>query len=135
MAVDWNSAATEERVRKAVMRGVIIGTEMVRNEAVRLVLQGSKTGKTYRRRGVTHVASAPGEPFASDTGRTVNAFATRYDFSNLTGTVVNTAANFPFLEYGTRNMEPRPSLRPALANTKGAVEGAIAAEITREFGL
>jgi hypothetical protein len=134
MAINWNSAPVKARVKKAVMRGVIKGTEAVRNEAISLILNSPKTGRFYQHRSVVHQASAPGEPFASDTGRAVASIETRYDFQKLTGTVVATDPKFPFLEFGTQKMEPRPSLRPALANKQADIAGYVQDELTKEFG-
>ncbi len=58
-----------KRIREATMRGIVRATEEVREEAISLIQNGEKTGRIYRRRGIEHQASAPGEPPASDTGR------------------------------------------------------------------
>lgn len=133
MSVNWNDAATRRRAELAVMRAIIRTTESVRNEAISLILNSRKTGRMYRRRGVFHQASAPGEPFASDTGRAVNSIETRYDFEKLTGTVVASDPKFPYLEFGTQKMEPRPSLRPALASKGSELAKNITLELGREF--
>ena len=133
MAIKWNDAKVKERARQAIMRGVIKTTEQTRNEAISLILNSPKTGRVYQRRGVTHQASAPGEPFASDTGRAVNSLYTLYDESNLSGKVVSSDPKFPFLEFGTQNMDPRPSLRPALAITQNYLAANIQSELDKEF--
>lgn len=133
MAVNWNDAAVKRRAHLAVMRAVIRTTENVRNEAVSLVLNSRKSGRFYRRRGVVHQASAPGEPFASNTGRAVGSIETRYDFENLRGTIFATDPKFPYLEFGTQKMEPRPVLRPALANKGSELAANIAQELGKEF--
>jgi len=133
MAIRWNSVAVRKRVQEAVMRGVVKGTEVVRDEAISLILNTPKTGRIYRRRSVEHQASAPGEPPASDTGRLVNSIATKYDVNTLSGTVVVDAEYGPYLEFGTQTIEPRPFLRPALANKRGALDTFIRDEITKEF--
>lgn len=133
MPIDWNDHDIRERARKAAMRGVIRATEAVRNEAISLILNSPKTGRVYRRGGVEHIASAPGEPPASDTGRLVNSIETVYDVLQLSGIVRCTVAYGPFLEYGTQKMEPRPFLRPAVANTRREVQAIVQEEIEREF--
>lgn len=133
--IDWNDQAVVARVRAAAMQGVVRATELVRNEALRLVMQTEKTGRLYRRGGVTHQASAPGEPPASDTGRLVGSITTFYDQDKLTGIVSANTEYAPFLEYGTAKMEPRPFMRPALANKSeevtALVNRAIAAELSK----
>lgn len=131
MAVNFNEQAILARVRLAAMRGVVRGTESVRNEAISLVLNPPKTGRIYRRRGIEHQASAPGESPASDTGRLVGSIRTAYDHENLSGTV-NASTNYAaYLEYGTKKMEPRPFMRPALANRREAIEADIARAVDR----
>lgn len=133
MTVTMNTQAVRERVRKAAMRGIIRGTEEIRNEAISLILNTPKTGRVYRHRGVEHQASAPGEAPASDTGDLVNSIETRYDFNKLSGVVVATSKHAPPLEYGTRNMEPRPFMRPALANKRQMAVDYVQEELAKEF--
>lgn len=133
--VDWNDQAVLERVRRATMQGIVRGTELVRNEALRLIMQTSKSGRVYRTRGVTHQASAPGEPPASDTGRLANSITTSYDQEKLIGVVSANTEYAPYLEYGTSKMEARPFMRPALTNkaeeVATAITHAIAAELAK----
>lgn len=117
------------KLRKGAAEGVIIGTESVREEALRLILRTPKSGRIYRRRGVEHQASAPGEAPASDTGRLVGSITTRYENDNLRGFVQAATRYTRFLEFGTSKMAPRPYMRPALANKIQEVEARIAAKI------
>jgi hypothetical protein len=93
---------------------VINGTESVRAEAVRLIESPPKTGRIYRRRGVEHQASAPGEAPAADTGTLAGSIITEFDRSELLGTVAATAVYAQALELGTPRIRPRPYMRPAL---------------------
>lgn len=133
MAVEFDQAALLSRLRKAAMRGVVTGTEAVRTEAVSLVLQTPKTGRIYRRRGVEHQASAPGEPWASDTGYALSRIETVYDSSELVGRVNFGAKQAEALEFGTQTMQPRPVARPALMNKKDEIEKTVADEIRKEL--
>lgn len=116
-------------VRAELAKQVLIQTEGVRNEVITLVLETPKTGRIYTRRTVEHQASAPGEPFANDTGDTINHLkgADGIDFTDggLTG-IVKGNENHARLEFGTRKMEPRPTMRPALANRKPNIEQGLA---------
>lgn len=123
--VEWNAEAVTAVLRQAVMRGVVAATEEVRNEAVRLIQSGPKTGRVYGR----HQASAPGEAPASDTGRLVNSITTAFDDVKLTGTVAANTDYAEYLEYGTATMEPRPFLRPALTAKREQVTALITAAI------
>jgi HK97 gp10 family phage protein len=115
------------------MRGVVAATEAIREEAISLILNPPKTGRIYRRRGVEHQASAPGEAPASDTGFLASSITTKYDASKLSGQVVVGAAYGPHLEYGTQTMEPRPFLRPAIANRRKETLRIIRDEVAREL--
>ncbi|MDO8614622.1 MAG: hypothetical protein Q7T33_02660 [Dehalococcoidia bacterium] len=130
MTSTWNNAAVVARVRQALMRGIVVATEGVRNEAVSLVLDTKKTGRIYRRRGVEHQASAPGEPPASDTGTLVSRIRTDYSrLGELVGVVRASTAYAAALEYGTPRMEPRPFMRPALANRRKQIIAGLEAEV------
>jgi HK97 gp10 family phage protein len=131
MAVRWSADALVADVRRAVFRGIVRGTEQVRADAVRSIMSGGRSGRVYIRRGVTHQASAPGEPPASDTGRLANSIRTEYDATRLVGRVVVDAVHGPFLEYGTQTLAPRPFLRPALARQRGAIQNAVNEEVAK----
>lgn len=129
----WQGEQFMQRARAAVMRGIVKGCEGVRNESIRLINSGPKSGRIYVRRGVSHQASAPGQPPASDTGRLVNSITTEYQPDKMTGTVQYGTEYAAFLEYGTANMEPRPFARPALESQQQNIVDGIATEIAREF--
>lgn len=83
--------------------------------ARRSIQRGPKTGLTYPpiegRRGAPHQASAPGQAPATDTGSLVQSIAwQRQHGGYASGTRLKYGAH---LEFGTRNMAPRPWLRPA----------------------
>lgn len=127
--IKWNGATISSKIGRAAMRGVAIGISMVEQRAVSLVLGTTKSGAVYRRRGVTHQASAPGEPFASDTGSTINHRRIEFDDGSLSARLIFDTPVAAYLEFGTRKMEPRPFARRALAETRTMVEVAIQAEI------
>lgn len=131
MAVVWRGDAVRAEVRMAVMRGLVIGGNLVRSESIRLILRTQKSGRTYTRRGITHKASAPGEAPASDTGRLVNSIKVIDDEPNLV-VYVNVSAEYgDDLEFGTENMEPRPYLRPALLEKEKAIVRRVTLEVKR----
>lgn len=129
MTVEWHGDELMAKVRAAAMRGVVRGTEAVHEEATSLILDGEKTGRIYRRRGVEHQASAPGQAPASDTGRLVQSGRTSYDKAEVSGTAQWSTDYAEYLEHGTEKMEPRPFARPALANKKDEIAADIADEI------
>jgi len=127
----WDGTRLADKIAKAAMRGVVRGTERVRAEMVRLVMETSKTGRTYQRRGVVHQASAPGEPPASDTGNFLRNIQTSFDAEEIAGQVNAGARYSAALEFGTQKMEPRPFARPAVENTKAEIQADIANEIAK----
>jgi HK97 gp10 family phage protein len=131
MSVIWNGSRVMDAVRAATVQGLNRGVEDVANEAVSLILNTPKSGRIYRRNGVSHQASAPGEPPASDTGQLVASVTTSVDETSLTGNVNFGSDHSACLEYGTSKMEPRPYARPALVNKRDAVRQDIAEEVTK----
>lgn len=100
---------------------IVNGTaQNVRTHAVRSVQRGPKTGEVYEKINPrrTHRASAPGEAPATDTGRLANDI--KADIQGKNATVFTDVEYAPFLEFGTRTIEPRPFLFPALEKERPA---------------
>ena len=79
------------------------------------IKRGIKTGTTYEKYKPrrTHRASAKGEPPATDTGRLASSI-TQERTGHAEAEVGSTVKYSKFLEFGTRDMDERPWLRPAL---------------------
>ncbi len=133
MPVTWTPEASIEAARRGALRGVTVGANIVRNEVLRLILRTTKSGRVYRRRGIEHQASAPGEAPASDTGTLVRQITVIVDPDTLTAKVNSGAAHAPHLEFGTEKMEPRPHMRVALENVRSQLEEAVARDISVEM--
>lgn len=131
MTVNWNAAGIIAKVRGATVTGLVRGTESIREEAVTLINTGPKTGRIYKRGAVTHQASAPGESPAGDTGDLASKIATSVNAEALTGSVEFSSAHAKHLEYGTRNMAPRPYARVAVAHKAPEIGKDIATEIAK----
>lgn len=129
MTMKWNGAQTLAKVKKAANRGVLRGTEGVKEEALSLIANSPATGRTYQRRGVTHVASSPGNPPRNDTGTLSSRTRTEYEYERLLGRVVFSTNYAAALEYGTEKMEARPYARPSLSNRQGFIRKSINDEI------
>ena len=121
---------TTPAIRQAVGRGLVAGAQIHRNESIRLILQGPKTGRMYGR----HVASAPGEAPATDHGRLANSILVRHTPGTLTASVVCTASYGRSLELGTPRIAPRPFLRPPLATKRAEIVAAINRPVAKLFG-
>lgn len=108
MITEWNGDGINTKIRAAAARGVFAGIRIIEKETVRQILNTPKTGKLYRRRGIVHQASAPGEAPASDTGRLVNSRTIEDYPSDLKGVLTYRTEYAAFLEFGTAKMEARP---------------------------
>jgi hypothetical protein len=111
---DLKSAS--KNVIKALARAMVLHARDVLAEAQASIQRGPKTGRVYRRGKISHRASAPGEPPATDTGRLVSSG--HVGLAKVKGKSVSATVEFPveyavFLEKGSIHMEPRPFLRPA----------------------
>lgn len=133
MAVEWNEKELIDKVRRGALRGVVVATELVLSEGTRLINSPPKTGRIYRRRGVTHQASAPGEPPATDTGRLVQSGRVDTNAAEISGTISWSTDYAPHLEFGTGKMAPRPYARPALMNKKQEIIDTVLGEVRKEL--
>ena len=129
MAIKWNGAQALAKVKRAANAGILRGTEGVKEEALSLIANSPATGRTYQRRGVTHVASSPGNPPRNDTGTLTSRTRTQYEYERLLGRVVFSTNYAAALEYGTEKVEARPYARVSLQNRNGFVRKAINDEI------
>ena len=84
---------------------------------VKASMLAEKSGALYRRGKVTHQASAPGEAPAVDTRQLVGSIVTERLAPMRHAVNANTEYAI-HLEYGTRNMAPRPFMRPALERSR-----------------
>ena len=110
----WKGEEFKTAQRQAASRFVFRAAHMHRNECIRLIQQGTKSGRVYGK----HQASAPGEPPATDLGRLVQAIHVKHGSGSLTALVVAGTAYAKLLEFGTSRMAPRPFMRPAAKNVR-----------------
>lgn len=101
---DLVQSKLEKNLNLAVQAAAIL----VQNRARLEIQTGGRTGRIYRRRSVTHQASAPGEYPKSDTGRLASSIRT--DFSFLNASVGSDLNYSTWLETGTNKMAARPWL-------------------------
>jgi HK97 gp10 family phage protein len=96
-----------------IVRGAALQTETI----IKSDMQQPKHGREYARGNKTHVASAPGESPAIDTGHLLNSIQTA-NLGDLTAIVYTNADYALPLEYGTRRMSKRPFMAPAVKKVK-----------------
>lgn len=131
MTVRWQGEQVEARIRQMVMQTLLAVGNDVRNVAIKS-MTGKKTGRIYRRRTVSHQASAPGQAPAVDTGRLRGSIDV--DTSRISALVVTIRAQTEYaehLEFGTSRMAARPYMRPALAKATKSLDRDIARAIKR----
>ncbi len=131
-SLEWNGIefmilATQETVRG--MKKAAIHTQGVAKK----MIGGAGSGRKYRRRGITHTASAPGRPPARDTGILANSVSfdvkrkgflvrgrvgpelTKIRGKRPRGRKPITDPEYGvYLEKGTKNMAARPWLVPSV---------------------
>jgi HK97 gp10 family phage protein len=109
------------RAKNEVEKGLYAAAKKVEGDAKKSILQGSKTGRVYKRKSVIHKASAPGEAPANDTGRLAGSISTYLNSTALESIVTagrGLAKYATMLEFGTRKIKPRPFMFPALEKNK-----------------
>lgn len=108
----------DKGVRKEAIKRMERATSIVRGTAINDIQRGVKSGETYEkyRPRRTHIASAPGQAPATDTGQLVSSISTRVKTAGrkVIGEIVADAPYAEALEFGTRNMMARPFMQPAL---------------------
>ena len=111
-------------VQNNVLKVLNSSALLVEGSAKESIQRGIKSGKTYRRGGVVHQASAEGEAPATDTGFLVSNITHQFAKKGKTmASKVLSKANYSeFLEFRTRNMGARPFLQPALEKNRAAIK-------------
>lgn len=109
-----------QSVADELNKAVFVSAQRVATEAKKSVLEGNKSGHTYKRRSVFHRASAPGEAPASDTGRLVGSIhADMAGPGEATAIAGSSSVKYArMLEFGTTKMAARPFFFPALEKSK-----------------
>lgn len=113
-----DALAREAQGMKPKMRAAVISTlktyAIKVQRTIKHKLSQPGSGRTYQRGGVTHQASAPGEPPATDTGRLRSSI--QHALQGLTAVVFTNVEYARALELGypANNLEPRPFMRPSL---------------------
>ena len=100
------------------------------SDVKRAIQRGPKTGRKYQRGRKVHIASAPGQAPATDTGALVSSIYYRRidDYTVAVGSRLDYAFH---LEFGTRRMAARPSWLPAAEKNAARLQKRIA-RIIRE---
>jgi len=95
--------------------------------AVTGIRGGAASGRVYKRGGVSHQASAPGQYPASDSG--VLAGSVNSEITPTSAIVGTNTFYGPYLEFGTAKMAARPWLLPSFERAKIGVEKELRARL------
>lgn len=119
-------AEYNRRAKRAITLGVLFFEREVKKE-----LSKPGTGRSYPRGRKVHIASAPGEPPAVDTGqlRASITHLVEVEFLKYVGHVGSNLDKATHLEFGTKNMAARPFLRTTLARIQPQLLAIFAAEL------
>lgn len=104
-----------DNVKDEVDKQVLMAAVDTANIARKSIQRGPKTGRTYQKYNPrrTHQASAADEAPATDTGALVSSI-TQEKIGEAEAIVGSKIVYSKFLEFGTRDIDERPFLRPAL---------------------
>ncbi len=115
-------------VRRRLAR-IVAQTALAVEGDARGAMAEAKHGRSYRRRGGRlHVASAPGEAPAIDTGALAGSVQAG-EAGPLAWEVAVGAEYGAILEFGSEHIEPRPFLGPAVEAQREAFEAACEAAV------
>lgn len=94
------------------------------SDAKQSVSQGSRSGRIYKRKTVTHQASAPGEYPKTDRGFLVAGFLfnIRKTFTDVYGYLENRAAHAAAVEFKPISKGGRPFMRPLFKKWNGKIK-------------
>lgn len=128
----------QKQILSELKKGIAASAIMVQNEA-KDSMRKAKHGKKYKRKSVEHVASAPGEPPAVDTGRLIGSVNHNITEDGLTALIgildLSNVRYGKFLEYGTGRIAARPWLFPALEKNRANIEKRIQLGIQKALSV
>lgn len=125
---------TSKQIEQEVNKALYASAKQVETVAKKSIQNGQKSGRVYKRGNVTHHASAPGEPPATDTGRLVNSINSYLNAGENEAFVTagrGTVNYAPMLEFGTWKMPARPFMLPALEQCRAWISDRLAKAVAK----
>jgi HK97 gp10 family phage protein len=122
--LSWQGNRVMQKLRTVARAGAEDCAKLIVKEMRRLIIEEGKTGRIYG----SHQASAPGEPPANQSGELAKSISYKV-VNGANGPEITISVDAKYggmLELGTRFMEPRPFMRPAVANVSPACTKALA---------
>lgn len=128
MLVQISDAST--KAIQLVDRAVMESAFKIDGDVKQKIQKGKRTGKIYKRRRISHRASAPGEAPKTDTGRLASSIRPVTSFMHAEiGSLENVAKYGGMLEDGTATMEARPVFEPTLKENEPFIAKKISSAI------
>lgn len=122
-------------MNEAVMTELIAGANDLRNKMIVSIQKSPKTGRKYKRGQRWHTASSPMNPPRSDYGNLIGSFEMEASEKGVeVGSIIEDPPYPFYLEKGTKFMEPRPFMEPALEEISPRLETDIAKAIIDSVG-
>ena len=109
-----------------------VALEIRKNAIIGMQNTAKRSDKVYKRGVKVHRPSAPGWPAAIDTGGLVGSLIPEIQLDQQAvkmGSIIIGPPYPEFLEKGTRKMEPRTWLEPAIETTKDDIEQGVMGKI------
>jgi hypothetical protein len=125
------TAEFERRVAGGIDAAVATAALRIQGNYRKKLQRGGRSGRIYKRRGIQHQASAPGEPPKTDTGQLAASAVVVHEPGSRHAEVIVRAPYAAALEFGSprSNLEPRPALGPAVREESAGFPALIAAKI------
>jgi len=122
-----NMSELSRKFGQEVAKTLFVSGQLVRTDAIKSIQTVSPGAVVNRSRlgggTVTHTASRPGDPPNTDTGKLVQSIQVEVRSGDV---YVGTGLSYaPHLEFGTKNMQARPWLFPALERNREKITGMI----------
>lgn len=125
------AAQTFEKVKAAVAETLgEKGKEILAK--IRFNMRSPKKGRIYTN-GKIYQASAPGEAPAVRTGRLINSLRIRKSNGGLKIRISAEVGHAKFLEHGTKNMAPRPFMKPVVDEFTPIIDDALQSAVARSI--
>lgn len=125
----------QKSIERALARGITKGALLIQKTARRKIMDGPKTGLAYKRGKKEHIASAPGEAPANDTGNLQRSIVVvAASPSDRVTALVNANAEYAnWLENGTLDgkIQPRPFLTPSAEENAKKIGDMVKEEIEK----
>lgn len=122
-------------MNESVMTELITGANDLRNNMIISMQKSPKTGRRYKRGRRWHTASSPMNPPRPDYGGLIGSFEMEASEKGVeVGSIIEDPPYPFYLEKGTKKMDPRPFMEPALEDISPKLETDIAKAIIDSVG-